>query len=414
MVHNVVGMAPFYEYDHLSHKPLTAKTVRPSITPKNSNGAAQFDEVFKEARMPKSASTLVGIKRNVDSHLCQEASGAITLPQFVAQHAEHLPLRVKVQSGYYGSNSLFTISAGEVLNVYFKKDTKVVSVKVHNNTFSVPVNSSLLFSLLQPANAPEANKGFVYNSVADLMEAVPRPKVVCCVEDKAGKGLVQEKEILILATDQDSGSRLKVFSTMTRTEKFLPADLPSVFSTHPDLVAMYLTELVSLIPDLFPCSAVIAHNPQVPPALQAVCTLLGTAVKSTLVYSSDSSPLLFDIPLDIPGVEVLVLPTVNEAEMEQLYSSTRDVIRNFNPGDVQMLNDASGSRLDCELQSFFYSNVRAGFESGGVSLYGSSIISSANNNTIILQPPQVRPYPINGGSLLLRTVVLLFYFLLLQ
>ena len=384
MVHHVAEPVPFCEYGTMPRK--VVLPVKPVVPPNffpTGNDASKVNEAAKETRMARSASMPESIKRHVSKQQCQQMSGAMPLSQFVAHYVEHLPLRVKVQSGYYGNNSHLTISAGEVLNVYFKKDTMVVSVKVHNNTFSVPLNSSLQFSLLHPASVDEATKGFVYYSVADLMAANPRPKVVCCIEDKSRKGLVQDKEILVIAANQSSTNNLKVFSTLTRTDKSLPADLQSVFSTHPDLVALPLSELLSLVPDIFPCSTIISNNPHLPTTLQQVNTLLGTTVESTLLCSSDGSSQLFDIPLDIPGVEVIVLPTCNETEMEQLHSSAEDIIKNFNPSNVQVLND-SGSRLDIELQVFLYSNVRAGFENSGINIFGSSVISSLFKSNSIL------------------------------
>lgn len=371
------------EYNITSHKAYPAK---PFAHPKPSHDLSKDVGTTKE-RSARSASTLACFKGHEGMLQCQQA---MPLSEFVAKHAADLPLRVKVQSGYYGHNSHLTISAGEVLHVYFKKDTTCITVKIGNNNFSIPINSNLQFSILNPANVQEALKGSVYFSVADLLAANPQPQVVCCIENRSRNGLVQEKEVLILAADQGIKTNLKVFSTLTCKDKFLPAELPAVFSTHPDLVSMYLTDLLSLVPCLFPCSTVIA-NSSVPTALQQVNTLLEKTIESALLCSSDGSNQLFDIPLNIPGVEVTVLPMCSDTEKEQLYSSAQDIIANFNPGTVQVFNDI-GSRMDCEIQSFLYSNVRTGFENTGVTLFGSSFISSASksNCTPSVQSSKVR------------------------
>lgn len=357
----------YSEYDRTHHQVCTTKPTAWSKYQISNRGDVELGDAIK-GRTAMLASTV----KHTGTQQCQQTSGIMPLLEFVAQHAADLPLRVKVHSGYYGSNSHLTISAGEILNVYCKKDTTVVTAQIQNNTLSIPLNSNLQFSLLHPA---EATEGCVYYSVADLLAANPQPKVVCCVENKSRRGLVQEKEVLILAASQGSTQNLRAFSTLTKADKLLPPDLPAVFSTHPDLVPLYLTDLLTLVPNLFPCSSVISNAAHVPNTLLQVNTLLGMAVESALLCSSDGSNQLFDFPLNIPGVEVIVLPMQSEAEKKDLYSKARDVIANFNPGNIQVFND-SRTRVECELQSFLFSNVRVGFENAGIALCGSAFVSS--------------------------------------
>ena len=105
--------------------------------------------------------------------------------------------------------------------------------------------------------------------------------------------------------------QLKVYSLTHKKEKTLSGKCVGRFSTKPQDIALYLTELTKYLPEVFPCRAVMdpLGDPQGKTHQTSIVTLLHTFVESSLVVTSvfeeTSQAKELNIPIDL-GILVKV------------------------------------------------------------------------------------------------------------
>ncbi len=153
---------------------------------------------------------------------------------FMAKYGRSLPLRVRVDKGYYGSEDRNVISSGDVYNVHFLKKTKVVWIQDNSGrTFPIPLNSAVEFGLYYDPNNDfkEASKGILFPCVSDIVAKEPLPKVIQATADYDStdpRTSVEKGEVLIVERAVRTGLRrrpaLRVFSLHKNTEKTINED----------------------------------------------------------------------------------------------------------------------------------------------------------------------------------------------
>ena len=273
----------------------------------------------------------------------------VSIRQLVRKHSSSFPLRIKVLQGYCSDNSEINMSTDDVYNIHVVKHTKVVTIRDEDQvTCRIPLTSTMKFGLIYDPNGKyeEGLNGYKYSRVGDIMVLPTLPKVVCATkafEGSEGKSSVQENEILIVKRIQKSkfkkGKRgIKVFSLLTKSEKFLQDDCHAKFSTKPSLVRMHLPDILECVSHPFPSHAVMystsddpSHLKTLPGTLSRVVTLSNCTIETSLEASAvdatedenlststdslhgdqqeEEKPTLFHIPLDdeIAEIEVAVL-----------------------------------------------------------------------------------------------------------
>ena len=295
-----------------------------------------------------------------------------------------LPITVQVLSD--GMESKLPVSKGEVLNILAIKSMTVVNARSGTKNFVIPLNSSVPFSVLYnpESNLKKALEGYVFPHARALMKAKVVPRVVYVTEPRSAlRGIdprakmgisdsaphcdsIEKDEILVF--DQTETERelhgCKAFSIKAKTTKSLSDDCKFLFSTCPELVSMFMTEIVQCIADKFPCKvAMTGKHDAVSNIDTNDITLLKVTTEQSLLCSNESyGSALIDIPVNAPSVKVVILNETNPSKRLRTYAS--EMIQNYKSENLIYIRE-SGIK---EVQTYFYSHVRQGFEMTGVKL----------------------------------------------
>ena len=318
------------------------------------------------------------------------------LSEFVDKFWNDLPLQIQVEAGYFGETSRQTISALDSFYVYCVKRSKVVMARAQvGSSFTIPLNSAVQFCLLYDPNSnqDQALKGFTFEKVSDVMAIDTLPRVICATRAWDGQNessSVRSGEVLVVKKISKPwklrGKRcLKVVSMSNYQVKRLPENCTGQFSTYPELLPLYLSEIVEHISNALPCKAVVYASSS--SAIQHVKELLAHLASPTitLLYASTEITLvasvagqdtkihetaLMDIPIELPGVEVSVVESPMRV-MNELRQVTKSIVDQFDPSQIQIFKN-SGSQATIEMESIFHTSVRKGFEKIGVELEAST------------------------------------------
>ena len=174
------------------------------------------------------------------------------LSVFVELYGTKLPQVVTVNESIYGVCSE-ALSEGQHLQVYFKKESKVVDVSLSSRNCVVPVSSQLKASVLYNPhnNLEKAKEGYYFATVADLIKAVPPPSVVSVgkkwTSSKDSTLSLQKGQILIVNgvdSFNQKGRKLNCIDIDSNTLLCLEETCKGYFTTQPSLIAINLQLLV--------------------------------------------------------------------------------------------------------------------------------------------------------------------------
>ena len=188
------------------------------------------------------------------------------LSAFIERYCIHLPQVVAVNESLYGvcSGSFFD---GQLLYVYFKRETKVVDVRISSRNYIVPVTSQLKASVLYNPhnNLEKAKEGYYFATVADLIKAVPQPSVVSVgkkwTSAKDSSLSLQKGQILIVKKiDSSSRKRKKLYciDPETNTSFCLEDTCKGHFTTQLSLISIDLQLLLEH--HQLPISVSLSHD----------------------------------------------------------------------------------------------------------------------------------------------------------
>ena len=171
---------------------------------------------------------------------------------FVERFGSKLPQVVAVNESTYGDCG-GSLSEGQHLKVYFKKETKVVNLMLSPRNYVVPVCSQLKASVLYNPhnNLEKAKEGYYFATVADLIKAVPQPSVVSVgknwTSSKDSTLSLQKGQILIVKgvdSFNRKGKMLSCVDTDSNTPVYLENTCKGHFTTQPALIAIDIRLLV--------------------------------------------------------------------------------------------------------------------------------------------------------------------------
>ena len=173
---------------------------------------------------------------------------SISLSTFVDLYGTQLPQVVNVAESIYqvDGGSL----EGQHLQVYFKKETRVVDVSLSSRNYVVPINSQLKASVLYNPhnNLEKAKEGYYFATVADLVKAVPQPFVVSVgknwMSPKNPSVSLQKGQILIVVSPIRKGRSLICIDAGSNTSIRLEDTCEGHFTTQPASIAINLHLLV--------------------------------------------------------------------------------------------------------------------------------------------------------------------------
>lgn len=230
------------ETQHGSHKYVDPPPLPPrlymgssDIPPPVPTSLRPSERVKKTASAPiRQSQQLLKVRRDQrfysipdESVLLQSAADEderLTLSKLIARYSQSLSLCVQVVKGFYGDQGeQNAIASGEVYNIHFVKRTNAVKIKDHDgrNTYTVPFNSAARFGIIYERS--DGSQPMTFETVGDIMAAVPLPKVVCAKRAYRGsdnKSSVKKDEVLAIQGTQKGRfgigrNTLKVFSVST-------------------------------------------------------------------------------------------------------------------------------------------------------------------------------------------------------
>ena len=181
-----------------------------------------------------------------------------------SKYNSFLPLKLVVSRGVYGSDRSDTFCEGDVLVAHFVRQVAHVTVEeASGHLYKIPVASCLHFGLVYnpEKNTSLALKGYVFQSVEDILSLRTMPKLVIVLKGWRGKDpshTVEDNDLLWVKGEcQDSKSTkyrvLQCIHANTGLEKFLRSDSCLPLSTKPSLLLLPLIKLISHSPPPFQC-----------------------------------------------------------------------------------------------------------------------------------------------------------------
>ena len=254
-------------------------------------------------------------------------SSEMSLKSALTEFNNHFPLRVKFVEGYCSEDSEHSLSANEVYDIQFVKNTRVITLKDKDGFMHhIPLASTMMFGLVYNpfSDYDEALAGYTFEACSDIITAESMPTVVCAtsrVHSQEEKHSIAENEIFVVKGIQKPKLRgkrfLRVFSLLTNAEKLLPEECQGKFSTKPSLVRLHLPQIVNSITNPFPVQAVLYVDNQEPSLklgfpISGVITLCDCRIETSLVayaisgeHTEDHVTLHLNDDMMALGVEVL-------------------------------------------------------------------------------------------------------------
>ncbi len=313
----------------------------------------------------------------------------VKLSDIVTKYPYCLPVRVQVHNGYYSSTTELFVAQNEVFDLHLIKHTKVVTLKSTRETgkeeLSLPLNSTVEFAVLYDPNhnESEARKGFLFDTVTDVIASKYRPLVVRATRAYKGSSLessVGAGELLLLTGVKSSsfpgrGKQLQACSlTNDGKEKQLHEKCAGAFSTKPEDVRMMLSAMIQhkftlpqtvvVFPDreldsFLPSS--IASSPVTLEGYKGETSIVATQVASASTISSFGDQQVLDIHLSV-DIEVEPLQ-LNKGEQLQLTENTLALYKNFDASNIQVYVENPTTRM-YDAQSLLYKRIARDRPSG--------------------------------------------------
>ena len=317
---------------------------------------------------------------------------SVSLIQFAREYYDQFPIHVKVSQGYYGSSNLETISGQQELVVLCEKRREVLCVRSNSGKmYSIPYGSSMPISILYDPdnNVEKAKFGETFKSLANLPHNHLPKVLVCCTSD--GKLPVSSNEILVTKMLDVQNQKLHVHSIPSKDESAsasekkldLSCKTKSTFSTKPDSVALYLSDVMKYVRspcennskallDLNELSSIDYSNiMHADPQLSEPVVLVERKTEASLVVvqaeddGNFENSEFFEIPMDENfGIEFTILDTQN-AMYSSLQPPSYPSFFSLKKLKLWVTDTFEPSQA---IQQIFNSSLRSGHEMEGIDI----------------------------------------------
>ena len=317
-----------------------------------------------------------------------EEDERLTLSELIARYSQSFPLRVRVVKGFLGEQGeQNAIASGEVYNIHFVKRTNAVKIKDHDdrNTYTVPFNSAARFGIICERN--DGSQPMTFETVGDIMAAVPLPKVVCAKRAYRGsdnKSSVKKDEVLVIQGVQKGRfglgkNTLKVSSVNTWEEKILQRECVGHFTTDPYCTQLYLPEILSNVKCPLPLMAKMYLDVEGEEAfpeylISEPVKLAEQLMERSLVATpvdeegdTDDMKALPNTLVELPtslDIEVVIVRS-KAKEAAKLYESTEILFAKFDPSLLKTCVDVSSDDVYAA-ESHLRTSIREGHEKEGL------------------------------------------------
>lgn len=354
------------------HKPLHLQRPRIDTLPINPNDERAFvlplgDPVLRYGSSPSEVTHGSGIYETVDTTDIQSESMPISV--LVEEYGSQFPLRFSVSESLYGVCEESSLMEGQLLNILFEKETKVVQVRANTGAeYIVPLNSSLLFSILyNPQNKFEtAKKGYLFPRVSDIMNASNVPQAVAVTKAfqchcNGEILLVLEGQILIINSVQHEDDSRKLMCTITKrnVNLLLDEDVIGNFTTTASMLKVHISEFIELVS--LPVSVILQNsgNKQIQLPLHATVgsyTIVDQRIEKSVILSSKCGHKneLIEVLLSVP-IEVNLVKT-SEHQLQLLRKESQTVYNSFHPSKLSKVVIDSNSSMNY-IQSMLFKVV---------------------------------------------------------
>ena len=312
----------------------------------------------------------------------------LTLSELIARYSQSFPLRVRVVKGFYGDQGeQNAIASGEVYNIHFVKRTNAVKIKDHDdrNTYTVPFNSAARFGIIYERS--DGSQPMTFETVGDIMAAVPQPKVVCAKRAYRGsdnRSSVKKDEVLAIQGTQKGRfgigrNTLKVLSVSTWEEKILQRECVGHFTTDPFCIQLYLPEILSNVKYPLPLMAKMYLDVEgevsfpeylISEPVKLAEQLTERSLVATPVDEEGGQDDMMALPntlVELPtslDIEVVLIRS-KAKETAMLYESTANLFAKFDPSLLKTCVDASSDDAYV-VESHLRTLIRDGHEKEGL------------------------------------------------
>lgn len=310
-----------------------------------------------------------GVYETVDKTDIQSSSMPIS--DLIEEYGSQLPLRFSISESLYGVCEESSLMEGQLLNVHFEKETKVVCVRANTGAeYVVPLNSSLIFNILyNPQNKYEAaKKGYIFSKVSDLINApsVPQAVVVTTAfqysNDNGDILLVMEGQALIINSvqcNEDGTKKLKCTMVKRNTILFLDEDVLGNFSTNVSHLKFQLADIVELIS--LPVSVILenSNDKRIRLPLHATIgtyTIFDQRIEKSIIVSSkyNEGNQLIEVLLSVPIEAHLV--KISQQQIQLLRTESQAIYKSFHPSQLSKVIVDSNSSMNY-IQSMLFKVV---------------------------------------------------------
>ena len=177
----------------------------------------------------------------------------LSLDMFLKTYSAQLPQVVAVNKSLYGICSAGSFTKGQLLQIYFFKETKVINMKINQISYSIPVASPIKYSILYnpQGNLSAARDGYIFATVGDILKSRALPSVVCVGKEFTASSstyYLQKGHILIIKAIENLPKKLKKLKCYCiHTGKILTLDenCKGHFSTQPSLTCLDISTILN-------------------------------------------------------------------------------------------------------------------------------------------------------------------------
>lgn len=159
----------------------------------------------------------------------------LPLDLFLKKYSARLPQMVSVNESLYGICS-GNFTEGQLLQIYFLKETSIVNLKMSQITYLVPTASSIKYSIIYnpQRNLTAAREGYKFATVGDMIKTKALPSVVS-VGRTCSTSLVKGQILILKAVEilPKNVKKLKCYNVDTDKIMTLEENCKGHFTTQP-------------------------------------------------------------------------------------------------------------------------------------------------------------------------------------
>ena len=300
-----------------------------------------------------------------------------------------LPQMARVVEGYYGPTETSRISNDTVLLLCFQNVTKVVTaIDKQKITYSVPRDSTLLYSPVDPSYGPQ---GHIYKGVGELYSCGELPQVVR-VDSKTAQSMQLSDDGLLFPSrkERDTFGKSCLLCYDRKDRKLrLPPTQVGFFSTQPEDVKMYMSECLWYVKKLPIDVVLIDVNNSMPTGTTgSILTLTAKCDEKSIVAKTVSktdgiAAKMIEIPLDLP-IKLQCLSINSHKDQREAIEAKQNYELS---GTASHCTMATTETAD-ELQSSLYMNVKLSAPRERYMTMRRSVPSASSEDS---EPQQIEP-----------------------